>query len=86
MSISKKQKKEIGECLAEIFGDAGSERLMEIYNGGHDIEDEYFIAGFKHCNENDEIGEEIELYMTIALAKKFAKYAGGKFIPHGGIK
>jgi hypothetical protein len=84
MSISIKEKKEYGAALGELFTDGGSDTLMELYNGMTDID---WPKEVLHAlNEADELGEEIESYMNIYLAKKFAKDAGGKFIPHGGIK
>lgn len=75
--MTKREIKDIGETLAECFNDGGSDTLIDIYNCGADwLPDE---AG-RALNENSELGEEIEQYMAIALAKKWAKYAGGKFV------
>lgn len=79
--MTKKEKKEIGEILAEVRDEGGFEAIIEIYNCGADwLPHEAQVA----LNENSELGEEIEEYMALALAKKWAKYAGGKFIPKGG--
>lgn len=79
--MTKKEKKETGEGLAEIFCDGGSDKLIEHYNGFSDfLGDDAQEA----LNSNSDLGEEIEQYMNIALAKKFAKYAGGKFVMKGG--
>lgn len=83
MSLSKKEKKETGELLGELFCDGGHELLMEHYHNSSECLDEPVAAELR---ENTVIGEEIEEFMAIYLAKKFAKLAGGKFIPHGGIK
>jgi len=81
--MTKREIKDTGECLAEVFCDGGTDALLEHYNGFSDfLSDEAAEA----LNQNTELGEDIEEQMNIALAKKFAKYAGGKFIPHGGIK
>jgi len=81
--MTKKEIKELGATLAECFNDGGSETLVEIYNGGADwLPYEAAMA----LHDNTDLGEDIEEQMNIALAKKYAKFAGGKFIPHGGIK
>lgn len=81
--MTKKEIKETGEALAEVFCDGGTEALLEHYNGfSNFLGDDAMEA----LSSNSDLGEDIEEQMHIALAKKFAKYAGGKFIPHGGIK
>lgn len=75
--LTKKEKKEIGETLAELRDEGGFEAVIEVYNCGADwLPTEAQMA----LHENTEVGEEIEQYMSIALAKKWAKYAGGKFV------
>jgi hypothetical protein len=79
--MNKKQIKELGGCLAEVFENGGSDALIEHYNGFSDfLSDEAQEA----LNTNSDLGEEIEFQMNIALAKRYAKLAGGKFIPKGG--
>lgn len=79
--MTKKEIKEVGEQLAEVFSDGGSETIIEIYNCGADwLPNEAALA----LNENSELGEKIEDQMNIALAKKYAKFAGGKFVMKGG--
>jgi hypothetical protein len=81
VSLNKKQIKETGECLAEVYCDGGTDALLEHYNGFSDfLGDDAQEA----LNTNSDLGEEIELQMNITLAKKFAKYAGGKFVVKGG--
>jgi hypothetical protein len=79
--MNKKQIKELGGCLAEVFESGGSDALIEHYNGFSDfLSDEAQEA----LNTNSDLGEEIEFQMNIFLAKRYAKLAGGKFIPKGG--
>jgi len=79
--MTKKEKKEWGGVLAEIFTNGGSELVIEHTHGFSDC---IPLEVAKEINGNTEVGEEIEHYMNIELAKKFARFAGGKFIPKGG--
>ena len=75
--MNKKEKKEIGGILATIYDDGGFEALIEHYNGFSDCLSKEAV---EELNQNTEIGEELEDYMAIELAKKWAKLAGGKFV------
>jgi len=75
--MNKREIKDTGESLAEVFESGGADALLEHYNGFSDfLGDEATEA----LNTNSDLGEDIEFQMNIALAKKFAKYAGGKFV------
>ncbi|MDH4291605.1 MAG: hypothetical protein OEV56_03230 [Dehalococcoidia bacterium] len=76
--MTKSEKKQIAGILAEIFEDGGVEAIIEHYNGFSDC---IPLEATQHLSANDEIGEEIEEYMYVLLAKKYAKFAGGKFVP-----
>jgi hypothetical protein len=77
--MNKKQIKELGGCLAEVFESGGSDALMEHYNGFSDfLSDDAQEA----LNTNSELGEEIEFQMNIVLARRYAKLAGGRFVPN----
>lgn len=76
--MTKREKKVIGGILAELFESGGSDALIEVYHCGAD----WLPEEAQHALlDNTELGEEIEEFMNIDLAKKFAKYAGGKFVP-----
>jgi hypothetical protein len=75
--MNKKEKKLYGGILATIFDQGGFEALIEHYNGYSDCLPKEAV---EELHQNTPIGEEIEQYMHVELAKKYAKYAGGKFI------
>lgn len=75
--LTKREKKEIGEMLAECVDDAGFDQLVEIYNCGADWMPRAVQLAL---HTNTELGEEVEEFMWADLAKKYSKRAGGKFV------
>ena len=75
--MNKREKKEVGGILANLFESGGSDLLMEHYQGYSDCIPQEAAEALR---ENTELGEELEDYMNIELAKSFAKFAGGKFV------
>jgi hypothetical protein len=78
--VTKREKKIAGKALAEIYDYAGFEAIIEHSHGYSDYISKEAASALR---ENNEDGEEIENYMNIILAKNFAKFAGGKFVPKG---
>ena len=78
--LSKKVLKEFGKMLAYQNEEAGLDRYTDIANGSMLFDESESNECIEHISADDEIGEEIDRYMAIELARVWAKRAGGKFI------
>jgi len=76
--ITKKQIVEAGSWAAEVFDDGGNDKLIEHYHGFSEVLPDEIV---KELNQNTIIGEMIEFEMHVALAKKYARFAGMTLLP-----
>lgn len=77
MSLNKKQIKAEAIDLAGEIIDVANEFEADVYNEGR-LSDELM----EHVIAHDDVCDEFEHQVNVILARHYAKYAGGKFVPN----